>query len=147
MTVLFPQLKYLTCLKKPYANRQINLLTFCLAKLPFGVALCCEHWHSKSFSFSKWNRREDRVVGETVPGKPHKNMQNTLTSKALQHLPSLLYFCRSNSDAWKEQPVQSNRHFQRRILVSLSGIKICGFVWSTFMISLSKCFKWIFFFH
>lgn len=34
---------------------------------------------------SKRSRKEEQVVGETAPGKPHKTQQNTLTSYT--HLP------------------------------------------------------------
>jgi len=107
MTVLFPRLKSLPCLKKPGVNRQINLLTIYLPIPPFVVPLCCEPWHGKSFLFSKWNRKEERVAGETFPGKPQKPRQNTLTRNALRLLPSLLCSCRGNFDACKEQPVKN----------------------------------------
>lgn len=118
-----------------------NLLIFSLTKLPFFMALGCEHWHSKLFSFSKWNRKEEQVVWETIPGKQHKNVQNTLTNNVLQQLPPLPCFCRRNFNVWKNQPVQRNRHFQWKILLSLPVIKIFTFVCSTFLTSFSECFK------
>lgn len=125
--MFFPQLKYLTCLKEPYINRQITCL-YLLSKT--AIFDGTGHWYSKLFSFSKRNRKEEQAAWETIPGKQHKNVQNTTTINILQQLPPVPCSCRRNVNVWKEQLVQSNRHFQWEILVSLPVIKIFTFVCS-----------------
>lgn len=113
MTVLFPQLKYLACLKKPHVNRQISLLTFRLAQLPFVVALCSSVGTASRFNSPNGTEKRKMGVRETIPGKSHHAKYPDKQRSAMPTFPALHVEEQRNPnfDAWKEQPVQSNRHF------------------------------------